>query len=70
LINKFLNFIHLPAANLLFTPGAFLLVASYISPGVNKRLAAGKWIKLRNLLIKPSWLNMPINAYVFSKRFD
>ena len=30
LINKFLNFIHLPAANLLFTPGAFLLVASYI----------------------------------------
>ena len=30
LINKFLNFIHLPATNLLFTPGAFLLVASYI----------------------------------------
>ena len=30
LINRFLNFIHLPSANLLFTPGAFLLVASYI----------------------------------------
>ena len=30
LINRFLNFIHLPSANLLFTPGAFLCSKLYL----------------------------------------